>query len=98
MGQDAFFERYEKPRNRLQIVVFVAILAVSIFLATQVEKSKDKAAIAAFNNPVPIDSIGIGNSNAQKNIPTIKSPVVNANNINTCLLYTSDAADDDRIV
>ena len=83
MGQDAFVERYEKPRNRLQIVIFVAILAVSIFLATQVEKSKDKAAIAAFNNPVPIDSIGIGNSNAQKNIPTLKSPVVNANNINS---------------
>ncbi|MEJ2179579.1 MAG: hypothetical protein P8Y28_03880 [Gammaproteobacteria bacterium] len=47
MGQDAFFERYEKPRNRLQIVVFVSILAVSIFLATQVEKAKDKAAIRA---------------------------------------------------
>lgn len=76
MGQDAFVERYNKPNHRFHIAVFIAIVAVSIFLATQVEKTKDKTDIAALKNPVPIDSIGITKSNAQRNVPSIKSPVV----------------------
>ncbi|WP_455200645.1 hypothetical protein [Kaarinaea lacus] len=77
MGQDAFVERYNKPNHRFHVVVFVAIVAVSVFLATQVEKTKDKTDIAALKNPVPIDSIGIIKSDAQDKVPSIKSPVVN---------------------
>ena len=79
MGHDAFVERYEKPNFKIHIIVFLAIVAVSIFLATQVEKSKDITDIAALKSPVPIDSIEIVNSGAEEKVPTIKSPVINKN-------------------
>ncbi len=89
MGQNAFVESYKKPNYRLHVVIFLAIIAFSVFLASQVEKAKENADIAALKNPVPIDSIAIeanssDNAEINNNVPTVKSPVVtNTIEVNT---------------
>lgn len=76
MGHNAFVERYDRPNYKLHVIIFMAIAGVSIVLATQVEKSRDKADIAALKAPVPIDSIAMDeNSTAEQISPSIKPPV-----------------------
>ena len=80
MGQGAFVDRYDRPNHKLHIIVFITIVAISVFLATQVEKTKEKTDIAALKNPIPIDSVEIDNkSSVQDNVPSVKSPVINQN-------------------
>jgi len=76
MGRNAFVERYDRPNYKLHVIIFLAITGVSIFLATQVEKNRGKANIAALKAPVPIDSIAIeSNSPSEQIIPSIEPPV-----------------------
>lgn len=78
MGHNAFVERYDRPNYKLHVIIFVAIAAISIFLSTQVEKTRDNTDIAALKSPVPIDSIAINNDEAaERQIqPSIKPPIV----------------------
>ncbi|MCI0507847.1 MAG: hypothetical protein L0Z73_17300 [Gammaproteobacteria bacterium] len=77
MGHNAFVDRSNRPNYKLHVIIFLAITAISIFLSTLVEKSRDKADIAALKNPVPIDSIGHDENPISQDIkPAIKPPVV----------------------
>ena len=78
MGHNAFVERYDRPNYKLHVIIFVAIAAISIFLSTQVEKTRDNTDIAALKSPVPIDSIAINNDEAaaRQIQPSIKPPIV----------------------
>ncbi|NOZ52226.1 MAG: hypothetical protein GXP08_03630 [Gammaproteobacteria bacterium] len=59
MIHDAYMERYQKPTYKFPIIIFIAIVAVSVFLSMQIKKTKDNTNIAAFNYPVPLDSIAV---------------------------------------
>jgi len=76
MGRNAFVERYDRPNYKLHVIIFLAITGVSILLATQVEKNRGKADIAALKAPVPIDSIAIETKTTSEQIsPSITPPV-----------------------
>ena len=80
MGHNAFVERYDRPNYKLHVIIFLAIAAISIFLSTQVEKTRDNTDIAALKAPVPIDSIAIDKGAAAQQIqPSIKPPIVAQN-------------------
>ncbi|WP_455221502.1 hypothetical protein [Kaarinaea lacus] len=89
MGHNAFVERYDRPNYKLHVIIFLAITGISIVLATQVEKSRDKTDIAALKAPVPIDSIAIdGNLTSEQISPSVKPPVAENN----------PSADDTRVI
>ena len=75
MGHDAFVERYNRPNYKLHIIIFISIVGMSVFLSTQVEKTKENTDVAALKNPVPIDSIGLDDNARQNTVPVIKPPV-----------------------
>ena len=80
MGHNAFVERYDRPNYKLHVIIFLAIAAISIFLSTQVEKTRDNTDIAALKAPVPIDSIAIDKEAVAQQIqPSIKPPIVAQN-------------------
>ena len=80
MGHNAFVERYDRPNYKLHVIIFLAIAAISIFLSTQVEKTRDNTDIAALKAPVPIDSIAIDKGAVAQQIqPSIKPPIVAQN-------------------
>jgi hypothetical protein len=77
MGHNAFVERYDRPNYKLHVIIFLAITGVSVFLSAQVEKTRDKADIAALKAPVPIDSVAMVEEAASQQIqPSIKPPIV----------------------
>lgn len=78
MGHDAFLERHSRPNYKLHVFILMAIVGVSVFLSTQVEKSKQNTDIAALKKPVPIDSLAIESNPGTNSIPVIKPPVVTA--------------------
>jgi hypothetical protein len=80
MGHNAFVERYDRPNYKIHVIIFLAIAAISIFLSTQVEKTRDNTDVAALKTPVPIDSIAIDGEAAARQIqPSIKPPIVAQN-------------------
>ncbi|KPJ92539.1 MAG: hypothetical protein AMJ55_09620 [Gammaproteobacteria bacterium SG8_15] len=80
MGHNAFVERYDRPNYKLHVIIFLAIAAISIFLSTQVEKTRDNTDVAALKTPVPIDSIAIdGEAAARQSQPSVKPPIVAQN-------------------
>lgn len=66
MGHDAFVGSYRKPSFKLHFIIFVTIVGVSVFLSTQVEKSKDNTHVKALKIPVPIDSVFVDEDAAKK--------------------------------
>ena len=59
MGHDAFVGGYRKPNFKLHLIIFITIVGVSVFLSTQVEKSKTNTRVEALKIPVPVDSMFI---------------------------------------
>jgi len=84
MGHTTFIERHNRPNYKLHVVIFLVIIGASIFLATQVEKSRDKVDIAALKNPVPIDFIeNQGDMTIQLAKPVIQPPVIVKNSVSS---------------
>ena len=75
MGHGAFVDDYKKPNFRLHLIILLTIVGVSVFLSTQVEKSKEKTRIEALKIPVPIDSVFV-DEDAQKAKPRVETPKV----------------------
>jgi len=59
MIHDTYMERYKKPSYKLPIIIFAMIVAISVFLSTQIQKTKENVNIAALNHPVSLDSIAL---------------------------------------
>ena len=83
MGHDAFVGSYKKPNFKLHLVIFMTIVGVSVFLSTQVEKSKNNTRVEALKIPVPIDSVFVDDDKQQdehkiaeatSTVPVIKEP------------------------
>lgn len=70
MGHNAFEGSYRKPNLKLHTVIFLTIVGVSVFLSTQVEKTKNNVDVKALKTPVPIDSVFV-NETSQQNNPTV---------------------------
>ena len=75
MGHGAFGDGYKKPNFRLHLIIFITIIGVSVFLSSQVEKSKNNTHVQALKIPVPIDSVFV-DENGQETKPRIESPKV----------------------
>ena len=83
MGHDAFVGSYKKPNFKLHLFIFMTIVGVSVFLSTQVEKSKNNTRVEALKIPVPIDSVFVDADKQQderkiaeatSTVPVIKEP------------------------
>jgi len=78
MGHNAFETGYRKPNIKLHVIIFLTIVGVSVFLSTQVEKTKNNVGVEALKTPVPIDSVFVEESKQDTHVAemTITPPVI----------------------
>ena len=74
MGHNAFEGSYRKPNIKLHIIIFFTIVGVSVFLSTQVEKTKNNVGVEALKKPVPIDSVFVEESSENPNTQIATTP------------------------
>jgi len=93
MVHDAYMERYKRPTYKLPIIIFVAIVAVSVFLSTQIRKTKENINVAALNHPVSLDSITIKPSSPTQPGTGGSSPIAVASTAEHHTVVSFDAID-----